>query len=186
VRQVHKSKLTQRHTCEKKKQIVQPEAKLQTMFAAFLKGKGKKGKGGKDGKGGKGGKKGRDPTPTPSAKGSDKGGKSKDKGKGKGKDRNEPCLHWIKYSNCSRGASCGFNREMALKASNPHAVFPEAKASAAVLADPGSSWVQAMFLSQHPSGDYDWSGGAGSSNLTAATIEASQSGIVTRNLRAKI
>jgi hypothetical protein len=157
---------------------------LNSIFAAFLKGsKGKtKGKG-MEAKGGKG-KKGRDPTPTPSAKGSDKGGKSRNKGKGIGKDRNESCFYWIKYGNCSRGASCGFNHEMALKASNPNAVFPEAKASAAVLADPGSSWVAALFEDQQYYSSLR--NPADSSTLTAATFESSQSGIVTRNMRKNV
>ena len=156
------------------------------MFAAFRKGSKGKNKGkGKEFKGGKG-KKGRDLTPTPSAKGSDKGGKSKDKGKGtgKGKERNEPCFYWIKYGNCSRGASCGFNHEMALKASNPNAVFPEAKASAAVMADPGSSWVAAMFEEQQYYSSLR--NLADSSTLTAATFESSQSGIVTRNMHKNV
>jgi hypothetical protein len=74
---------------------------------------------------------------------------------------------------------------LTLKASNPNAVFPEAKASAAVMAEPGPSWVESIFKDQqyHQSlrnpNDY---GGASSSNLTAPTIESLQSGIVTRNV----
>jgi hypothetical protein len=75
-------------------------------------------------------------------------GKGKGKGKSKDKDDKEPCFYWIKYGNCSRGPTCGFNHAEARKASHPKATFPEAKASAAVLADPCSSWVQAMFQDQ--------------------------------------
>ena len=131
------------------------EGELQTLFAAFIKGKGRgKGKDGKS-KTDKSGKRGKSRDATP--KDSPRAGKGGDGKEGKAK---EPCFYWVKFGNCSKEKNCGFDHAATLKGSNPDAVFPNKGYSAAVAADPGSSWIQAML------------GGGTPPSLNAGTMNA--------------
>ena len=143
---------------------------LQAAFAAFLKGKGKgkfgKGKDhqkGKDKGGGKKGDKGkRTPTDSPNAR--------VIKGKGKGGKGKEPCYYWVRFGNCSRGNDCGFDHAAELQKSNPDAQFPTKGYNAAVAANPGSAWIEAMLTGNRPPSSLNDTGNTGAATAITATV----------------